>query len=170
MADKAVRTVLMHGRGIIIICSLLCGSALFAGGGYLPRVGPVELRFEPDDSPFPELPLPPLPVTENPQAPGLPEPSVESKPVADSTSGEPTAAETKVQPDVIPVVVVATNALPIQTDEAPATNTITPQMFLRFFTPASGSNLREAVVVPNVGFSPARPTPSSTATFLQPNK
>ena len=46
---------------------------------------------------------------------------------------------------------------------------VTPQMFLRFFTPAQGGVSREAVVVTPPGFNPALPpSRSSTATYSQP--
>jgi len=45
---------------------------------------------------------------------------------------------------------------------------ITPQTFLRFFTPAQGGVSREAVIVTPPGFNPAQPPQrSSTATYIQ---
>lgn len=151
----------MHGRGIII-CTLLSAGVLLAGTpGYLAKVGPADLRFEADTSPLPDVPLPPLPAAETSQS---------GK--SDTVAPDETAPEVTPDANTVPVVPVsASSELPPTESSSISTNTpITPQMFIEFFKPDGAGTKRETLVVPNVGFSPAKPSQSSTATFTQPKK
>lgn len=151
----------MHGRGIII-CTLLSAGVLLAGTpGYLAKVGPADLRFEVNTSTLPDAPLPPLPAAETSQS---------GK--SDTTAPDETAPEVTPEANTVPAVPVsASPELPPAESSSTSTNApITPQMFIEFFKPDAPGTKRETLVVPNVGFSPGKPSQSSTATFTQPKK
>lgn len=149
----------MHGRGIII-CTLLSAGVLLAGTpGYLAKVGPADLRFEVDTSTLPDVPLPPLPAAETSQSEK-----------SDTATPDETAPEVTPEANTVPAVPVSASP-ELPPAESSSTNTpITPQMFIEFFKPDAAGAKRETIVVPNVGFSPGKPSQSSTATFTQPKK
>jgi len=130
--------------------------------GYLPTVGPVELRFEAESSGLPVEPLLELP---------SPEISAQSEiplPITVPDTNNPPIAPT--EPEVIitiPERSADTNAPSFQTVTNDA---ISPQMLMRFFLPGqAGGVSREAIVVPQTGNNnPPPPQPSSSATFVSP--
>lgn len=155
----------MHGRAIIICILLGTGVPLAGPAGYLARVGPAELRFAIDDPPLPEVPLPPLPPIEATQPMELDTPV---PPAPESTDSEP---GTEQNPVTTPAVTSQTDiGLPSPVEPSRTNPPITPKMFIEFFKPDAPGVQRGVIVVPDVGFSPASPPQSSSATFTQPKK
>lgn len=155
----------MHGRAIIICILLGAGVPLAGTPGYLATVGPAELRFAVDDQPLPAAPLPPLPPVETSQTK---EPQTPVPPAAESTDVAP---GTQPNTDATPIVnAPADIGLPSPLQSSRTNTPITPQMFIEFFKPEAPGANRGAIVVPPVGFSPASPPQSSSATFTQPKK
>jgi len=161
----------MRTNGFIFIALSLTTAALAGTSGYLPSVGPVGLRFEPLYSTveIATLPAPPAdnqsqggPVTREEAAVELP---VEPPPPTTTTTLMHDA------PVTLPEAVTGSPTNSIQTLIGPLMDNngvITPQTFLRFFTPAQGGVSREAVIVTPPGFNPAQPPQrSSTATYIQ---
>jgi hypothetical protein len=162
----------MRTNGFIFIALGLTAVTLAGTPDYLPNVGPVGLRFAPATKPSDAVTLPPLPApqtaTESPTThlESAEIPTVEPKP-------EPPS---KALPQNPPVIVLQaqtgspTNAVgPLIGPQMETNNAVTPQMFLRFFTPNQNGQSREAIIVAPPGFSPAPPpAPSSTATYTQP--
>lgn len=160
-SDTAVcGNTFMHGRGIII-CSMLGAGVLLAGTpGYLAKVGPAELRFEPELPPVAETPLQPLVV---------PKPSESQEVVTPVEKPEDTTVNVNSGTNNASVTQTNLSLQPI-VESQPNSPLITPQMFMQFFKNDSSRTNQQIIVAPNVGFSPANPPPSSTATFLQPKK
>lgn len=163
----------MRTNGFILILSTFTAAALAGTSSYLPGVGPVVLRFAKPVDRGHAVVLPPLPPAESPAAPA-PESGEEitaQNPVEPPSQAPGTALMNNI-PVVLPENLTPSPANPLQALISPMTETngvITPQMFLRFFTPAAGGASREAIVIPPTGFNPAQPpTPSSTATYSQP--
>jgi hypothetical protein len=117
--------------------------------GYLARVGPAPLRFQPPPKGLSELgPLPPLAMTNQ-------DPPFE-------VLGPPPPAE--------PAPVVETNApaQPAPGPVVPLEPVITPQMFLQFFSDRNGTNRDFNVVVPYQFMPPPAttiPAPPSRAIY-----
>ncbi|MGZ5544579.1 MAG: hypothetical protein ACXWIU_07875 [Limisphaerales bacterium] len=119
--------------------------------GYLPRIGPAPLRFQPPAKPLEQtVALPPLVMCDPP-------PEKHEVMVNDATP-----VEAPVQPTPPPVVVGPAPAR-VQAD-------FTPQMFLPFFT-NHGTNQAPQVVVPfefiPPAASPTIPAPPSKATYTK---
>lgn len=164
----------MRTNGFIFMTLGFAAVALAGSPGYLPSVGPVALRFETPPSKVVRSMTVPLPVANPPvtEAPLARSDLVADIPVEPPTAPTPPA----VLLHDVPVVVTdamtgsTTNALESLIGPMMETNSVvTPQMFLRFFTPVPGGGSREAIVIPPPGFNPAQPpSPSSTATYTKP--
>ena len=163
----------MRTNGFIYIALGLTAGALAGTPGYLPSVGPLALRFEREAPPRITLPEPaPEPTTH--AGPNAREDFTANLPVESPTNSAPTTMMPE-PPVTVPLAApdLGSNALanPIQTLISPMTETngmVTPQMFLRFFTPPQGGVSHETVLVAPPGFNPARPpAPSSTATYTK---
>lgn len=160
----------MRTNGFIFIALGFTAACLAGTPGYLPSVGPVGLRFAPPASTTPAVVLPEPPPASDVPAPTTRLDAVEL-PVETPTNAAPTSTALMLDvPVVLPEAVTGTNTTASLIGPLMDTNNVvTPQMFLRFFTPTQGGGAREAIVVPPTGFNPARPpTPSSTATYTQP--
>lgn len=120
------------------------------GVGYLRRVGPAPLRFQPPPKPMSEIgPLPPLAMTD----PEPPPPEILGPPI-----------ETNAPP-----VVEATAPAPVVTPVVPVEPVFTPQMFVQFFNGQNGTNRDFNVVVPYQFIPPpvtTIPAPPSRATYI----
>jgi hypothetical protein len=172
-----------------------CPGVRGADHGYLPLAGPPPLRFAlppvaTTDSPSQNSALPPLPILNPPSAAGAAE--TNQSPAAAAITNAPSPAlqttagsDTNSPPSPLannPADVSATAGFllpvllaPLAPDPnapggyglGPAGGPLTPQTFLRYFTPA-GTNLANgaSVIVP-VSFVPPEPVqpPSSSATF-----
>lgn len=163
----------MRTNGFIFIALAFTAVGLAGQPGYLPNVGPITLRFEQKPS-VQKAKLPPLRQPEPPAAEPLPE-KIEPSEVPTPQLPDPgleTNSMMQNPPGPLPGAMAGsqTNATtqligPIM-DNA---GTVTPQMFLRFFTPPQNGVSREAVLVAPPGFNPALPPPpSSSATYTQP--
>lgn len=150
---------------------MLGASVTLAGStGYLPKIGPARVRFQPPPSGARVL-LPPLQMPD--PLPALaPTPDAASRSAADPG---PDAPGTEIL--YLPAAStnrlnqVSTNAfLPAPDFNGDSSPILSPQMFLRFFTPAGTGAGREVVGALPPGFNPAHPgTPAtSSATYTAP--
>jgi hypothetical protein len=151
-----------------LLAFTLCATA---ATGYLPKVGPPPVRFEPP-APLREEPrvvLPPLAVLE-PLRPPPVEIAKAATPPKESVPAEPALpiGETTV---AVPVVVPAMPMLVIDpgtTNAAPDDHgVLAPQMFMKYFTGQPGTNGNGISFFAPVEFVPPVPVApvSSTATF-----
>ncbi len=158
-------------KGFIFIVLGFSAVSLAGTSGYLPNVGPMALRFEPVKPARSPVVLPMLPPvapvvetekTDQPEPGPTPAPPVENK-----LSGSETVAPPA--PTKETIVVSTTNVTgPLIGPMAETNGVVSPQVFLRYFTPLPDGGAREAVVLPATGFSPALPPPaSSTAVYQQ---
>jgi len=145
----------------IVLCVGLAATAVIwmgptHGVGYLKRVGPAPLRFQPAPKPLSELgPLPPLAMKD----PEPPAPEFFGPPM--SATNAPPVVETTVTPAVV-------------TPMAPVEPLFTPQMFVQFFNDRNGNgtngpNQDYSVVVPYQFVPPPAtsiPAPPSSATYI----
>src|SRR5436190_18523456 len=121
--------------------------------GYLKRLGPAPLRFQPAPKALSELgPLPPLAMKD----PDPPLPEFLGPPIATNT------------PPVVETTVSAAIVAPM----APVEPVFTPQMFVQFFNDKNGTNGTNqdySVVVPYQFIPPPAatiPAPPSSATYI----
>lgn len=170
----------MRWNGFIIIGLVGVITSLAGSPGYLPRVGPLALRFEhPAPALEPETTLPPQePSGPTPVATAvLPEANLIPEPQPVEPQNPPSSLMNN--PPVVVVVPAGPGATNLTTEPLIGTpgitnELITPQMLLRFFGPSTrpGGITYESVVVPPTEFTPARPpttvSPSSTVTYTQP--
>ena len=154
-------------RLLIHIGLLSVAIAASAGDGYLPYVGPAPLRFLMPASTLakvtyvlPPLELPPVPSI-TPETQSLPSPLE-------------TNAVTSVQPpELTEPAVTASVTMPGTLFPEPAQNsqpeigTLTPQMFMHYFTGQHGTNSSGLSIYAPVSFIPPSPVmrPSSSAAF-----
>ena len=143
----------------IALCVGLAATAVIwmgatPGVGYLQRVGPAPLRFQPPPKPLSELgPLPPLAMKD----PEPPPPEILGPPMV--TNAPPAVVETKVTPAVVAPM-------------APVEPVFTPQMFVQFFNDRNGTNGPNhdySVVVPYQFIPPPAtsiPAPPSSAIYI----
>lgn len=169
----------MRKNGFILIG--LAGAAVALAGppGYLPKVGPVALYFRTGASSTPReraAALPPLYVPP-PVPPPTPVPVPAPEPAAETNTNSASAPLMDSPPVVINLSASSpTNSEPLIGGSSTDTNAIiSPQVFLRYFTPsrpgAKPGVGTEAIVVPPTDFNPAQPpaTPASRATYTQPD-
>lgn len=157
----------MRGLGIILAGTLGAGVALGGPAGYLPRVGPVSLRFQAPRS-VTRVELPPLqmqdalpPLTQTPDV-------VMSQPTEpDPIALESVAAGLSTAPTNLLNQALTNAPSPAAYFNIENTGVLSPQMFLRFFTPAASGAGHEVVVPVPPGFNPAQPGQpvSSSATY-----
>jgi len=121
------------------------------GVGYLKRLGPAPLRFQPAPKLLSELgPLPPLAMKD----PEPPLPEFLGPPMV--TNAPPVVETTVTTPAVVAPM-------------APAEPIFTPQMFVHFFNDKNGTNQDYSVVVPYQFVPPPAmsiPAPPSSATYI----
>jgi len=163
----------MRTKGFIFI--LLGFTAVVGAGtpGYLPRVGPVALRFDSAVAATPVALLSTPPVITS----AIGETNMSPEVVVDIPVEFPTNAAPPAPPLMHDVPVALPESLTEATTNSnqtligplmDASGLITPQMFLRFFLPSVGGVSHEAIVLPQTDFTPARPPQaSSTATYKQ---
>lgn len=140
---------------------LMLAAALRAGSPwYLPAVGPVAMRFASVADMKPVV----LPVSTSTQPSDdshelIPDIPVEA-PTNDVISAQSLMHDAPLNPE---------SAGPLIGPMMDTNTVITPQMLLRFFAPAANGNSSETVIIPQTGFTPARPpAQSSTVKFSQP--
>ena len=137
-----------------------------AGPGYLPVVGPPALRFEtPRPAPLaPLIPLPPL-ITIEPR----PDPSANDSPSPGPDLSNAAFNSVLTDPFAVPEIAgpVPTPATSVAPSAPAETETLVPQMFMKYFTGRTGTNLSGVSLYAPVGFVPPLPIVpvSSSATF-----
>jgi len=165
----------MRGLGIILSGTLAAGVAWAGSAGYLPAVGPARLRFQPPQS-VARVVLPPLQMQDPlPTPPQMPE-------AVTNQVAEPVPVV--VTPQTLDLSAAPTNFLnrpltnspapvpvPAPDDVSETDPVISPEVFLRFFTPAGAGPGSEVVVPLPPGFNPAQPRQpaSSSATYNFPS-
>lgn len=164
----------MRGLGIILSGTLAAGVAWGGSVGYLPRIGPANLRFQPLRPVVPVI-LPPLVMQD-------PVPVITEAPAStDRQPAEPSSAmlvpspltpapELSASPtnQLDETSISAGSPMPVVSNE---NNTfLSPQAFLRFFTGSRPGAGREVVVAVPPGFNPAQPGQPvvSSATYTGP--
>jgi hypothetical protein len=139
---------------------------------YLPAVGPVALRFAAEAPAQPATTLPVEGAIETAPANGsrldmIPEIPVDS-PTNDLSATSSPPHEPPVS-DVQPPAAGPDLVLPLIGPMLETNTIITPQMLMRFFAPMVNGGSRETIVIPQTGFTPARPpAQSSTVNFSKP--
>ena len=162
---------IMRTNGFILIILGFTAGTVAGTANYLPSVGPVGLRFASKVEQSRVVTLPPPAAIQADPGPAPREDMVAEIPVTPAAAASGSALMHEIP------VLLSDNLTNGPGPSQPGligpmmdtNNVITPQMFLRFFTPAPGGVSREAIVVPPTDFNPALPpTRSSTATYTQP--
>ena len=136
---------------------------------YLPTVGPVALRFVSDAAlqivaTLPDESTIPGTLGHGSRLDMIPEIPVES-PTNDVSGGGSLMHDPPVLDSQVPLGPDGPMIGPMME----TTNVITPQMLMRFFTPMLNGSSRETIVIPQTGFTPARPpVQSSTVNYSKP--
>lgn len=155
----------MRTNGFIFITLMLAAGSQAGSPFYLPSVGPVAIRLarvvaaKPADLPEVakslELPMELIPEI-----------------TAETPTNELSTANTLMTDP--PVSAGHEPVIPTEQLIGPMMETnmvVTPQMLLRFFAPATSGSSRETIVIPQTGFTPARPpAQSSTVNYSQPKR
>ena len=162
----------MHKNGFILIALGFVIAAQAGSPGYLPTTGPVALWFKttaPTRTP-PPISIISIPITAEPTETTREEFAPEI-PVVTRTNAVPSAGLMQDPPVSLPNYLVMPSTNSFETLIGPMMDTngvVNPQLFMRFFTPANNGTTREALIVPPVGFNPARPpTQSSSAVYTK---
>lgn len=155
----------MRTNGFILIVLSLSAAAWAGSAGYLPSVGPVALRFETEKPGGYVEPLPPPPVSKEPES----TPVTRDEVAVEIPTENPQTMETSgLMHNPITVPGAGTNAQQMLIGPIMDNGEMNPQVFLRFFTPSANGTSRETILMPAPGFNPAfPPTRSSTATYQQ---
>ena len=152
----------MRTNGFIFIALMLAVGSRAGSPWYLPSVGPVAIRLaRVTTTAAADLPEP----IKSPDAPVELIPDI---PVDSGTNELSTAATLLTEPPVIPA---PEPVVPLIGPMMETNMVVTPQMLLRFFAPATSGASRETIVIPQTGFTPARPpAQSSTVNYSQPKR
>jgi hypothetical protein len=146
-------------------CSALiaCAGSSPAGVGYLPRMGPTQLRFHSAFEADPSKALPPLEIPDRNVSTNAP---VQFPTFADEPTMEPQAAyEPPSQIDVqLPAMPLPPPQVGYATNSAPTVQgVLVPQMLLQYFGHATN---QPAVMAPPVEFYPPPPPSRSSAVYI----
>ncbi len=162
----------MNRNGFIFTILMLTAASQAGPQLYLPAVGPVALRFTAVATTHPAVALPvesaisttPDHGTRLDMIPELPVDSpTKELPATSSLMHEPPVSDAQ-QPTIGPEL-----ELPLIGPMLETNTIITPQMLMRFFAPMVNGGSRETIVIPQTGFTPARPpAQSSTVNFSKP--
>lgn len=160
----------MRTNGFIFIAMGLAAVSMAGSPGYLPSVGPIALRFDSEVAP-PVAPTQAAIIVSETPSQTVPPPEVVADIPVEALKNPPPDAATLMHdiPVALPAALLgsATNLnQPLIGPTVDTNGVVTPQMFLRFFTPSQSGVSREAIIIPSTDFTPARPpAPSSTATY-----
>ena len=154
-----MRQIIINSCRVAFVALITTGT--FAGGGYLPKIGPAALRVkaEPAVVDLAKV-LPPLAMDDEP---------VTEAEVPVEMSGAPLGPLMPTQPGGEPQTVQSSRAtVPEPISDAgeqmpPQQAPLTPQMFMRFFNQSGGS---EAIVETPVQFTPHAPSRGSSASYI----
>jgi hypothetical protein len=167
-----------------LVLSVAVTGAVAASPGYLPAIGPSQLRFEspatttPVPSPLPPLVTPSVsppdvagttPAAVKPEGAPVPEPAMAnaSPPLAQS----PVADTTMTNTITAPVANSPGSPLMMPLGDLNGAAMLTPQTLVPYFINRPGNtNANSATLVVPVGLSPAAPAapPSSTSVYFSP--
>jgi hypothetical protein len=174
----------MRRNGFMLVGLASAAVALAGSPGYLPKVGPVALHFRTTVShsasqraaALPPLDPPPPPASNAGETNAIPPdgPTPDYGAATNSTG----SALMEVPPVILELAASSatnTNAPAPLIGAADTNGVISPQIFLRYFTPRPPGGRpgagTEAIIVPPTDFSPAQPAaavPASRATYSQP--
>ncbi len=162
----------MNRNGFIFTILMLNAASQAGPQLYLPAVGPVALRFAAEAPAQPAATLPAEGATSATSGKGSHLDMIPEIPV-DSPTNELSAASSLMHdPPVLDAQHPTTGLEPYGPLIGPMLETnsiITPQMLMRFFAPMVNGGSRETIVIPQTGFTPARPpAQSSTVNFSKP--
>jgi hypothetical protein len=162
----------MNRNGFILTILMLTVAALAGPQLYLPAVGPVALRFAAESPTQAAATLPVESTNETTPAIGSRLDMIPANPEDSPTNDLPATSSPTHEPpvpDVQPPAAGPDLVLPLIGPMLETNTIITPQMLMRFFAPMVNGGSREAIVIPQTGFTPARPpAQSSTVNFSKP--
>ncbi len=162
----------MNRNGFIFTLLMLTAASQAGPQSYLPAVGPVALRFAAEALAQPAAVLPVESVISTTSGNGSRLDMIPEIPVDAPTNDLPATSSLMHEPPV-PEVQRPTAGpdleLPLIGPMLETNTIITPQMLMRFFAPMVNGGSRETIVIPQTGFTPARPpAQSSTVNFSKP--
>lgn len=162
----------MNRNGFIFSVLMLTAASQAGPQLYLPAVGPVALRFAAEATAQPVATLP-VDSTASATAGNGSRLDMISEPPVDFPTNDLSAASSLMHDPLVSEVQLPT--MGVEPDGAligPMMETnsiITPQMLMRFFTPLLNGSSRETIIIPQTGFTPARPpAQSSKVNFSKP--
>lgn len=155
----------MRTNGFIFIALMLTAGSQAGSPFYLPSVGPVAIRLAR------VVTAKPADLPEVAKSSEMPVELIPEIPAETPTNELSTAGNLMTDPPVSaghePVILAEQLIGPMMETNA----VISPQILLRFFTPATSGGSREAIVIPQTGFTPALPpAQSSTVNYSQPKR
>jgi len=159
----------MKKNGFIFMVLVLTAGSQAGPQPYLPTVGPVALRFVSDTAlqivaTLPDESTIPGTLGHGSRLDMIPEIPVDS--LTNDVSG---AGSLMHDPPVLDSQFPLGPDGPMIGPMMETNNVITPQMLMRFFTPMLNGSSRETIVIPQTGFTPARPpVQSSTVNYSKP--
>jgi hypothetical protein len=161
----------MKTNGFILISLLLATISRAGSPWYLPAVGPVGLRYDTSASAMPVVRPsdPPTPSTTTTTEALKPVEFIPELPIDPTTELTSTNVTLLVEPPAVEPPKPVEPATPLIGPTMDTNTLITPQMLMRYFTPVLNGTSRESIIIPQAGFTPARPpTPSSAVNYTQP--
>jgi hypothetical protein len=162
----------MNRNGFIFTILMLTAASKAGPQSYLPAVGPVALRFRAEAPAPPSATLPDEGAISTIPGNGSRLDMIPEIPVDSPTNELHTTSSLMHEPPVSDVQRPAAGpemVLPLIGPMLETNTIITPQMLMRFFAPMANGGSRETIVIPQTGFTPARPpAQSSTVSFSKP--
>lgn len=163
------KSALMQTNGFILIALLLATISRAGSPWYLPAVGPVGLRHDASASAMPVVRPSDPPQATAPTETPKPVEFIPELPIDPPTELNSTNITLLVESPAVEPPKPIEPATPLIGPTMDTNTLITPQMLMRYFTPVLNGTSRESVIIPQTGFTPARPpTPSSTVNYTQP--
>ena len=159
----------MKKNGFIFMVLVFTAGSQAGPQMYLPAVGPVALRFVSDTSLQVVATLPDESTISGMSGNGSRLDMIPEIPVDSPTNDVSGAVSLMHDPPVLDSQLPLGPAGLMIGPMMETNNVITPQMLMRFFTPMLNGSSRETVILPQPGFTPARPpAQSSTVNFSKP--
>jgi len=159
----------MKKNGFIFMVLVLTAGSQAGPQMYLPAVGPLALRFVRDTSLQVVAILPDESSISGTSEQGSRLDMIPEIPVDSPTNDLSGAGSLMHDPPVLASQLPLEPAGPMIGPMMETNNVVTPQMLMRFFTPLLNGSSRETVIIPQPGFTPARPpAQSSTVNYSKP--
>ena len=159
----------MKKNGFIFMVLVLTAGSQAGLQPYLPTVGPVALRFVSDAALQIVATLPDESTIPGTLGHGSRLDMIPEIPVESPTNDVSGAGSLMHDPPVLDSQFPLGPDGPMIGPMMETNNVITPQMLMRFFTPMLNGSSRETIVIPQTGFTPARPpVQSSTVNYSKP--